>query len=71
MANRQDINTGKAKSNPRASVDLWSANNIRRAWHERWSNNMSNSPGDMQTESETAGKGLIQDTPAEDRDTND
>ncbi len=32
---------------------------------------MSNSPGDMQTESETAGKGLIQDTPAEDRDTND
>ncbi len=30
---------------------------------------MSNNPGEVQTESETAGKGLIQDTNAEDQET--
>ncbi len=31
-------------------------------------NNTSNSPGEVQTQSETAGKGLIQDIQAEDQE---
>ncbi len=50
-------------------MGLRSTNNIQRACHEGYSNNMSNSPGKVQTESETSGKGLIQDTQADDQET--
>ncbi len=50
-------NTGKTESNPRASVGLWSANNIQRAREEGWYNNMTNNPNEVQTESEWRDKG--------------
>ncbi len=50
-------NTGKTKSNTRASVGLWSANNIQRAREEGWYNNMTNNPNEVQTESEWRDKG--------------
>ncbi len=56
------------ESNPRASMGLWSADNIQRAWEEGQSKNMSNSPNKVQTESERQGKWLIQDTQARRQD---
>ncbi len=62
MANR--YNTGKTKSNPRASVDLRSANDIQQGKAERELRYTSNSPSEVQTESVREGKGLIQETRA-------